>query len=179
MEHAWNEHLIAALVLVSRLGDVGTTYLVSPSLKLEANPLARRLKWPFALASLGLALLPYWSVAMALIVLVPSLLVSASNAAGAWLVRAVGEEDYARLSAQAAASARLLPALFMLMLPPFFITLLGLTILLFYPDPDLDYGYYLALGVFGYALALIVYRPLAFFRMRRIGRGDGGGHPRG
>ena len=71
MEAPWNEHLIALLVLVSRIGDVGTTYLITPTLKLEANPIARKLRWPFAIATLALAFLPYWSVPLALIVLVP------------------------------------------------------------------------------------------------------------
>jgi hypothetical protein len=40
-------HVIAFLLLIARLGDVGSTYLLSPTLKLEANPIMRRLRWPF------------------------------------------------------------------------------------------------------------------------------------
>lgn len=174
MEASWNEHLVALLVLLSRLGDVGTTYLVTPQLKLEANPLARKLKWPFAVASLGLAFLPYWSVPLALIVLVPSLLVSASNAAGIWVVRAIGEDEYFRLVVRAAASAKVMPALLLNLLPAFFTALLGYTIQLFYPDPEFHYGYYIGLGVYTYALVLLLYRPLAFIRMKKIGRTSAG-----
>jgi hypothetical protein len=41
-------HTIAFLLLLARLGDIGSTYLATPNLKLEANVLARRFKWPFA-----------------------------------------------------------------------------------------------------------------------------------
>jgi hypothetical protein len=30
------------MILAVRLGDIGTTYLLTPNLKLEANPLLRR-----------------------------------------------------------------------------------------------------------------------------------------
>jgi hypothetical protein len=149
---------------------VVTTFLVTPKLKLEANPLARKLKWPFAVASLGLAFLPYWSVPLSLIILVPSLLVSASNASGIWIVRAVGESEYFRFIVRAAASAKVAPALLFTLLPSFFVALLGYTIQQFYPNPTVHYGYYIGLGVYGYALVLLVYRPLAFLRLRKIGR---------
>jgi hypothetical protein len=39
-------HAVAFLLLLARIGDVGSTYLISPTLKLEANPIIRRLRWP-------------------------------------------------------------------------------------------------------------------------------------
>ncbi|MBI2300860.1 MAG: hypothetical protein HYU66_18275, partial [Armatimonadetes bacterium] len=53
-------HIIAGLAVCSRIADVWTTYLVTPTLKLEANALARRLGWWFAVPSIGVGLLTYW-----------------------------------------------------------------------------------------------------------------------
>ena len=38
-------HLLAALVLLSRVGDVLSTYLISPTLLLESNAFVRRFGW--------------------------------------------------------------------------------------------------------------------------------------
>ena len=70
------EHLLCVLILAARLGDIVTTYLVTPRLKLEMNLIVRRLGWKFAFSSLALCLVPYYSVDISLIILVPSLLVS-------------------------------------------------------------------------------------------------------
>jgi hypothetical protein len=84
-------HTIAALLLLGRLGDIISTRLVTPTLRLEANPLARRLGWRFAWLSLLLALLPYYSNALGIAALPASLLVSASNLSRGWAFRALGE----------------------------------------------------------------------------------------
>ncbi len=76
--------VLAALILVSRLGDILSTYLVTPSLKLEANLLLRKLGWRFAVATTLIALVPFYNTALGVMVLVPSLLVSASNLQKVW-----------------------------------------------------------------------------------------------
>jgi hypothetical protein len=37
------DHVLAALLLISRLGHIGTTYLITPTLRLEANPVVRKI----------------------------------------------------------------------------------------------------------------------------------------
>ena len=90
------EHVLAGILLLARIGDVGTTWLLTPRLRLEGNPLVRILRWPFALATLLVCLVAYWSTAIAWAFIVASFLVSARNAGGIWMVRAFGEEDYYR-----------------------------------------------------------------------------------
>jgi hypothetical protein len=87
-------HVIAFLLLLARLGNVGSTYLLSPTLKLEANPIVRRLRWPFAGATILIAVLPYYSLPAGVAVLITSLLVCASNTTRLWLVRTMGESEY-------------------------------------------------------------------------------------
>src|SRR5437773_11506825 len=94
LKHIRLEHLLCALIFISRLGDIGSTYLITPKLKLETNPIVRKLGWWFAIATLAVCLVPYYSTAMAIIVLVPSLMVSAANAGKIWVARAFGEGAY-------------------------------------------------------------------------------------
>src|SRR5208337_445540 len=94
LSHSNFEHLLCALILVSRLGDIGSTYLITPKLKLEANLVAGKLGWWFAAATLLVCLVPYYSAPLGVVVLVPSLLVSASNTSKIWFVRAYGESEY-------------------------------------------------------------------------------------
>jgi hypothetical protein len=164
------EHLVAGLLLIARLGDVVSTYLATPRMMLELNPVARRFKWPFAWLTVLLFLVPYWSVPMGLVLLVASLLVCASNFTSVWMIRTVGETAYFESTVEAAGRARLWPALLYSFLPAVFMMLLALTIFVFYPDPNRDWGYYIALGIIAYALVLAIYRPLALIRYRRIYR---------
>jgi hypothetical protein len=46
-------HILARLVFLSRVGDIGSTWLVTPKLLLEANPFVRRLGYRFALPLLS------------------------------------------------------------------------------------------------------------------------------
>jgi hypothetical protein len=47
--HNHPDHFLCVVMLISRIGDITTTYLATPTLKLEANPIMRLLRWPFAI----------------------------------------------------------------------------------------------------------------------------------
>ena len=51
-------HLLAVLVLASRIGDALSTYLLSPTLLLEMNVIVSRGGWSIALLSLLVSLVP-------------------------------------------------------------------------------------------------------------------------
>lgn len=150
-------HVLCALVLLSRLGDVVSTRLASPTLELEANALARRLGWPFILLTLLVCLVPYVSTGAALTVLVPSLLVTASNVSRLWVMRTLGETAYRDLVLAWLRQAR--PrAVYGGVLTAAACTLLcGAVLLFFYPDPETDWGFWFALGLMTYALAMAVH----------------------
>src|SRR5262249_45828242 len=105
-------HVLCALLLISRIGDIGTTYLVSPKLILEANPIVRKLGWPFALFTLTACLLPYVSLEGAVMALMVFLLVSARNAGKIWIARTIGEEVYAAFVLELARKSKPSHALF-------------------------------------------------------------------
>ena len=159
-------HVLCALLLLSRIGDIGTTYLVTPNLILEANPIARKLGWPFALLTLGACFLPYVSMPGAVSALVAFLLVSASNAGKIWIVRTIGERAYAAFVLDLARKSKLSHALLGLAASTFFVALTGGTILLFYPSEE-EWGFWLGLGVLLYAGAAWLYGTLATIRLFR------------
>lgn len=160
------QHLLAILILVARIGDIGTTYILTPNLKLEANPMMRKWRWPFAMLSLSLCLVPYVSQAAAVMLLVTSLMLSMSNSLRIWLVRAVGEEEYHRFAVAAAGKANFRETLFLVFLPGAFMLLLTISMFLFYPDES-QWGYWIAGGFLAYAMILLIYMPAGFFRYRR------------
>jgi hypothetical protein len=163
------EHFLFILLLFSRLGDIGTTYALTPKMKLEANPIAKRFGWPFALITLLVCFVPYYSPEIAIILIVISLLVSASNASKLWLGRILGETKLYELLLKAAKESKPVPSTIRIALPSLFIFVLAALLFMFFPSPH-DWGYYFAFGIGGFALVLFVYPPLYYFKLRRLSR---------
>jgi hypothetical protein len=145
-------------------------YLVTPTLKLEANSAVRRFGWKYAIATLLVCLIPYYSIPAGIIVGTVSLLVSASNASKILLARSLGEQEYARITNEAVLRAPVVPGLFFILLPSLFIVILGAMMLLFFPNPSRDWGFYFALGILGYAFVMAFWYPIRFFRVRSAQR---------
>ena len=87
--------LFAAMALLGRAADLVSTYIATPHLALEGNPLARRLGWRWGIplnlvASLGIGCFPSLAIAVA----TTSALVAARNFQNAWLMRSMGEGGY-------------------------------------------------------------------------------------
>jgi hypothetical protein len=163
------EHFLAAALLLARLADIGSTRLATPNLRLEMNPLARKLGWPFAWATLGLCVLPYvadWGSAVALPVIVMSLFVSASNLSRAWVMRSVGEEEYLAFMRGAFARARPRLVYGSIAVSGALTASAGLLLMLFYPDPE-AWAHDFALGIVLYAAALVLHSTVHARRMFR------------
>jgi hypothetical protein len=161
-------HTVAFATLISRLGDIGTTFLVSPMLKLEANPIARRLGWKYIFATAGLALVPYYSIHGGIAVCTASFLAGASNASEAMLARFMGEEKYAALSREAIQKMPVLLGLALLCLPAFFFTMLGLLMLVLFPHSSTGSGFDIAMGIMLFAAGLLILYPIRFFSERHL-----------
>ena len=162
-------HVLAFLVLLSRIGDVVSTRLVSPTLRLEANPLVRRLGWRFAASTLVIALIPYFMLEMGVVVLTTSLLVAGSNFSRGWLVHALGETEYEDLLLRAASRGRRRVALGFIQAGAAHVALAGL-VLMWLSTPS-QWGYYSGLGVLTYGLVVAIHGSLFVVRLfRRAGR---------
>jgi hypothetical protein len=160
-------HVLCGVLLVSRVGDVATTYLITPTLELEANPIVRKLGWRFALLTLLLCLVPYFSMEIAAAMTMPFLLVSASNASKVWLTRVMGEKAQMEMLVSLARRSKRSHALLGVGASCGFIFLAGGVVLLFYPEPEAGMAFWLALGIVTYGLAIWIWGSLFAIRLFR------------
>lgn len=161
--------ILAILILVSRIADLGSTWLASPKLELESNTVIRRLHWPFALLTTMVFIVPWWDVGSGIVIMVASLLVAASNSSKIWLIRAMGESEYRALLVRMASRARPVHSVIYSLLPALCMSILGFTVMWFYPGEYTDIGFHVGLGIVGYALVVAIYGPLTFLRYRKAG----------
>jgi hypothetical protein len=147
-------HLLAALVLLSRIGDVASTRLMSPALRLEANPLVRRLGWPFAYVTLLLALVPYYNTAMGVAALTTSSFATAGNLSRGWVARALGEAEIEAFALRAARRSSLRAALGFVLASAAVIVLIGGIEMMLTGDRQWGYWFGFGIVVYGFAIAL-------------------------
>jgi hypothetical protein len=84
--------LFAGLALAGRTADMVSTYVATPNLALEGNPLARKLGWRWGiLLNIVMALGAGCQPVLAVAVTTMSLLVAARNFQNAWVMRSLGE----------------------------------------------------------------------------------------
>jgi hypothetical protein len=99
------------LLAFARAMDFLSTWVATPNLTLEANPIARLLGWKWgALVNAVLCVLAaQWPLA-AVVLITTSLLVAARNFKSAWFMRALGEDRYRALAGELmeASSGRLI-----------------------------------------------------------------------
>jgi hypothetical protein len=164
------EHVLCGLIFVSRAGDIVSTFLLTPKLKLEANPIAKKLGWRFGVLTILACLVPYYSTPAGIIILVPSLLISASNTAKIWFVRALGETEYLSLLYRLARTTKLAHALAGVLVSALFIALAGLVLLFLAPDPSIDWGFWYGIGILTYAFIVGFYGSIYVWRLFRTAR---------
>lgn len=164
--------VMLGVLAVSRGMDFLSTWVATPNLVLEGNPLARRLGWRGgAVLNVGVCLLVAMWTVPALAVSTMSLMVAARNFQVAWLMRSMGEEAYRdwyldRLL-EAPASLYLL-CLAGQSLP---VAAVGGALMWFSDDARVIWLAPLGagLGLVGYALAVVMFSLLGFWRLRRSG----------
>jgi hypothetical protein len=162
MEFSVNE--VAALAVCSRVADIWTTYMVTPTLKIEANSIARRLGWPYALLTILAGLLTYVWEPFGIVLLTASFLIAASNASKIVMAKALGEDELAALSRRVILATPPWPGLVYLVLPGVFVGVVGGLLDLYYED--LGFAHYVGLGMLLCAAAIFVWFPVRYFRAR-------------
>jgi hypothetical protein len=137
------DHFLFVVLLISRIGDILTTYVVTPTLKLEANPIMRKFRWPFAIVSLLAAFIAYWDINLSIMLAVPFLLVCASNASKMWIAKVLGEDEYFKLFTSVIQRSSVSLAIICFLSPALFFVLLGILLLNFVHELP---GQYAAFG---------------------------------
>jgi len=151
------DHLITLAMLVFARGmDFLSTWFATPNLALEANPIARRLGWRWGLAfNLLLCLAAaHWPFA-GLIIVTTSVLVAARNFKSAWLMRALGEANYAALVGEAMSRSSRLAYVFGVLGETLLFALFGVVLMLTSEWPSVPLA--LGMGTVSYAAAVLFY----------------------
>ncbi len=144
------------LLALARGADFLSTWVASPQLQLEANPLARRLGWRGAvLLNLALiALVACWLLP-AVILATASLLVAARNFQSAWLARSMGEAAYRQWLSERLAQTRRGLYLACVVAQAGLVGVVGVALV--WTNPLESLAAAMGLGVLSYALAVLVY----------------------
>ena len=158
--------VVLFLLVFARGMDFLSTWIATPNLVLEGNPLAKKLgwKWSLALNALLCAGFADWPMA-AIVISTTSLLVAARNFQQAWLMRLLGEEPYrtwhvARLQ-ETRVSLYLLCLLGQTLLP----AVVGAALMYFSPSNLITLA--IGMGIVTYAVAVAFYTLLSVWRIRR------------
>ena len=105
--------LCLALALFGRAMDFLSTWIATPNLVLEGNPVAKLLGWRWgAVVNLVVCLFAAIWPLLAIVTTTTSLLVAARNFQSAWLMRSMGEEAYRDWYVQRMAETRITLYLF-------------------------------------------------------------------
>ena len=166
--HALYPLILTALVL-GRAADFLSTWIATPNLELEANPIAKKLGWRLGIAinvvlCLILAIFPL----SAIIVTTLSLLVASRNFQFAWLMRTMGEWGYKAWMGDQVVRASLPLLLFCLFAQTGIYALIGAALTLLSPPFTLAQG--IGMGFVAYALAIALFTLPPIWRMHRSAR---------
>jgi hypothetical protein len=163
--------LMLALLLFSRGVDFLSTWIATPNLVLEGNPIAKKLGWTWGLlVNVAVVfLLAMWPVA-AIVVSTASVMVAARNFQSAWLMRTLGEHSYRDWHVERVQETRISVYLFCLFGNTLLTAGVGFAIILFsrtetgeLPLVPMSIG----MGIVSYAVAVVFYTLLAIWRLRR------------
>ncbi len=158
--------IILALLVFARGMDFLSTWVATPNLLLEGNPLAKKMGWRGGLVvnvvfCLAVAVWPL----PAIMVSSMSVLVAARNFQSAWMMRSMGEMAYAVWIHERLTTTP--PGLFVfcVVAQSGLTGLVGAGVMLFAPEESIPFA--VGAGIAGYAVAALVFSLLSLWRMRR------------
>jgi hypothetical protein len=158
-------YIFLALLGFSRGMDFLSTWVATPNLVLEGNPVARKLGWRGGiLINLVLCFVfALWPLP-ALVIVTTSLLVAARNFQSAWLMRSLGEDGYRFFVAERMGTSL---RLYMVCLAAqtLLVGMIGMGLMFF--SQFLLVPFAVGLGIVTYALAVVFFTLLSLWRARR------------
>jgi len=161
--------LMLALLAFSRGMDFLSTWIATPNLVLEGNPLAKKLGWKWGLA-LNVVLcvaLAAWPLS-AIVVATASVLVAARNFQSAWLMHSLGEEIYRQWHIERVQETRVSLYVFCLAGNTLLTAAIGTALIYFSNERLVPFA--IGMGMVAYAIAVAFYTLLAIWRMRRAAK---------
>jgi hypothetical protein len=161
--------LMLALLAFSRGMDFLSTWIATPNLVLEGNPVAKKLgwRWGVPLNVVICLLLAMWPLS-AIVVSTASVLVAARNFQSAWLMRSLGEEIYRHWHVQRIQETRVTLYLFCLAGNTLLTATVGAALIYFSDLQLVPFG--IGMGMIAYAVAVAIYTLVAIWRIHRAAK---------
>jgi hypothetical protein len=156
------------LLFVARGMDFFSTWVATPNLLLEGNPIARKLGWRWGIP-LNCALcigFAFWPIP-AIVISTTSVLVAARNFQSAWLMRSLGEHLYREWHVERVQETSITLYLFCLFAQTLLVAGVGAAVIFFTDKIREPILLAIGLGIIGYAAAVLFYTLLGVWRLRR------------
>lgn len=162
--------IFIAILAFSRGMDFLSTWIATPHLALEGNPIAKWLgwRWGAVVNVVMVSILAMWPLS-AIVVSTASVLVAARNFQSAWLMRTLGEDLYRSWHGQRIAETPIGLYLFCFAGNTLLPLAVGIALVIF----SQTRGYVLiiplgiGMGIIAYSMAVIIFTLLALWRGRR------------
>ena len=156
--------ILFGCVAFSRAMDFLSTWIATPNLMLEANPIARKLGWRGGiLLNVALCFLfALWPLP-AVVITTTSLLVAARNLQSAWLMRSMGEVNYRVWMTERLREAPRMLFLWCVLGQAALFVLVGVTLMFFGRWGVVPFG--IGMGMITYAFAVALYTTLSVWRL--------------
>ncbi len=164
--------IMLALLVFSRGMDFLSTWIGTPNLVLEGNPLAKKLgwKWNVPLNIVICVTLALWPLS-AIVVSTASVLVAARNFQSAWLMRSLGEEFYRHWHVERIQETRVTLYLFCLAGNTLLTAAVGMALIYFSNPQTAGFvAFAIGMGMIAYAVAVAFYTLLAIWRIHRAAK---------
>ena len=157
-------YVLLACVAFARAMDFVSTWVATPNLMLEANPIARKMGWKVGIAiNVAMCLLfALWPLP-AVVITTTSLLVAARNFQSAWLMRSMGELNYRLWMTERLAEAPRGLFLGCVLAQSLLYVLVGVALMYFARWRLVPFG--VGMGMVTYAFAVGVYTMLSVWRV--------------
>ena len=157
---------VLGLLAFARGMDFLSTWVATPNLVLEGNPVAKKLGWKWGIL-LNVAMcggFALWPLP-AIVISTTSVLVAARNFQQAWLMRSLGEESYRSWHVARLQETRVSLFLACLLGQTSLTPCVGGAVIYFSPGGVIPMA--IGLGIVAYAAAVAFYTLLSVWRMRR------------
>src|ERR1051326_6797848 len=155
------------VLLSARGADFLSTWIATPNLVLEANPISKKLGWRLGIVLNALLFLLFaaWPLP-SVVISTTSLLVAARNFQSAWLMRSLGEEPYRYWVVERVRQTPMPLYLFCLLAQAGLVTSVGVGLMYFSQLHLVPFA--VGMGIVTYAVAVMIFTLLSLWRVRRL-----------
>jgi hypothetical protein len=155
-----------ALLLLARGSDILSTWVATPRLILEANPVAKKLGWKWGIPANALfcLVLALWPLP-AIIIATTSVMIAARNFQSAWVMRTLGEESYRLWHRERLEEGGLRLFVFCLFAQAVLTAAVGVALICLSPVTAVAAA--IGWGILAYTIAVVFYTLFSLWRRRR------------